>query len=84
MATDANGNVTSVTYQGNQDLAPTEIAQGVTLTAQVVGANPGASGPTASSPTAPPAPTFLTTSSPCAMTCSPPTPPLSPAPTGPN
>lgn len=45
LATDSDGNVTSVTYQGNQSVAESEIAEGVTLSAQVVGANSGGSGP---------------------------------------
>jgi flagellar hook-associated protein 3 FlgL len=45
MATDANGNVTSVTYQGNESVAESEIAEGVKLSAQTVGANTGGSGP---------------------------------------
>ncbi|MBI3874982.1 MAG: flagellar hook-associated protein FlgL [Verrucomicrobia bacterium] len=38
-ATDASGNITSVTYQGNQSLPVSEIAEGQTITAQVVGGN---------------------------------------------
>jgi len=45
LAQDANGFVTSVTYQGNQSLPQSEIAQGVTLSAQVVGANTTGAGP---------------------------------------
>ena len=43
-ATDTAGNVTSVTYQGNTDEAPTEIAQGVTVNAQIPGANASPTG----------------------------------------
>lgn len=45
IATDANGNVTSVTYQGNATLAESEIASGTTITAQVVGENTSGTGP---------------------------------------
>jgi flagellar hook-associated protein 3 FlgL len=45
LSTDANGLVTSVTYQGNSSVAVSEIAQGVTTTAQVVGANTSGTGP---------------------------------------
>jgi flagellar hook-associated protein 3 FlgL len=45
VATDVNGQVTGVTYQGNQNLALTEIAEGVTVTSQVPGANTTGSGP---------------------------------------
>ena len=45
LTTDANGQVTSVTYQGNTTLAESEIAEGVTLTGQVLGANSTGSGP---------------------------------------
>ncbi len=38
-AMDASGNVTAVEYHGNSDQALTEIAEGVTLSAQVPGAN---------------------------------------------
>jgi flagellar hook-associated protein 3 FlgL len=37
--------VTSVSYQGNQSVAESEIAEGVTMSAQIVGANSGGSGP---------------------------------------
>lgn len=37
--TDANGNVVSVAYNGNQGAPEVELAEGVTLTVQVVGAN---------------------------------------------
>jgi flagellar hook-associated protein 3 FlgL len=43
--TDANGRVTTVTYQGNTTLNEVEIAQGVTVTAQVAGVNTTGSGP---------------------------------------
>jgi flagellar hook-associated protein 3 FlgL len=45
MTTDANGRVTSVTYQGNQSLPSSQIAAGTTATAQVAGANATGSGP---------------------------------------
>jgi flagellar hook-associated protein 3 FlgL len=45
LSTDANGLVTSVSYQGNAEVALSEIAQGVTTTAQVVGANTSGNGP---------------------------------------
>ena len=45
LATDANGNVTSVTYQGNTTLAESEIASGVTLSAQAIGENTSGTGP---------------------------------------
>jgi flagellar hook-associated protein 3 FlgL len=45
MTTDANGNVTGVTYQGNQNVASTEIAAGLPFSAQVVGANTTGTGP---------------------------------------
>jgi flagellar hook-associated protein 3 FlgL len=44
-ATDASGNVTAVTYQGNSSVASVEIAPGNTLSAQTVGANTSGSGP---------------------------------------
>jgi flagellar hook-associated protein 3 FlgL len=43
--TDANGNVTSVTYQGNTNVAQTAIAQGTTLTSDTPGENNTGSGP---------------------------------------
>lgn len=43
--TDANGNVTAVTYQGNTSVAQTEIAQGTTTTIDTPGANTTGSGP---------------------------------------
>lgn len=45
VATDANGQVTGVTYQGNTALSEVEIAEGSTLTAQAIGANTSTSGP---------------------------------------
>jgi flagellar hook-associated protein 3 FlgL len=44
-ATDANGNVTSVTYQGNDSVPEAEIAAGATVSVQVPGANTSGSGP---------------------------------------
>ncbi len=44
-ATDPDGHVTGVTYQGNNSLAPTEIAEGVTVTSQLAGANTTGIGP---------------------------------------
>jgi flagellar hook-associated protein 3 FlgL len=43
--TDSNGNVTGVSYQGNTSVAQTEIAPGVTVSAQTLGANTSGSGP---------------------------------------
>ncbi len=43
-ATDGAGTVTSVSYLGNTDEAPIEIAQGVTVNAQIPGANAGPTG----------------------------------------
>ena len=45
MTTDANGNVTAVTYQGNTTLAESEIGSGITLSAQNVGENATGAGP---------------------------------------
>ncbi len=45
LATDAAGLATGVTYQGNTSLAETEIAEGLTLSTQAVGANTTGSGP---------------------------------------
>jgi flagellar hook-associated protein 3 FlgL len=45
LATDSDGNATSVSYQGNQSLAESEIAPGVTVSAQSIGANSTGSGP---------------------------------------
>jgi len=44
-ATDSNGNVTGVTYQGNTSIAGAEIAPGVTVSAQTLGANTTGTGP---------------------------------------
>jgi len=44
MTTDADGNVTGVTYQGNSSVADKEIASGVTVTADVPGANTSGTG----------------------------------------
>ena len=44
--TDANGNVTSVTYQGNASVPSAEIARGDTVSVQVPGANTTGTGPT--------------------------------------
>ena len=44
VTTDANGNVTGVTYSGNSSVNQTEIAPGVTVAADVPGANPSGSG----------------------------------------
>ena len=43
--TDANGNVTGVTYQGNDSVPAAEIAAGATVSVQVPGANTSGSGP---------------------------------------
>jgi flagellar hook-associated protein 3 FlgL len=43
--TNASGQVTSVTYQGNTNVAQSEIAEGVTVSAQTLGANTTGSGP---------------------------------------
>lgn len=45
LVTDANGTITGVTYQGNASQAESEIAPGVTLSVQVVGANTTGAGP---------------------------------------
>lgn len=45
LTTDAENNVTSVTYQGNVTLAESEIASGITLSAQSVGENNTGTGP---------------------------------------
>ncbi len=42
--TDANGNVTSVTYQGNESVNQSEVGAGVTVSAQLIGANTSGSG----------------------------------------
>ena len=44
-AEDSSGNVTSVTYQGNAEVPVNEIGEGVTATANVLGANTSGSGP---------------------------------------
>ena len=44
-ATDANGNVTGVTYQGNEAALSAEIAAGAPVAVQVPGANTSGSGP---------------------------------------
>ena len=46
VTTDSSGNVTGVTYQGNTTVRQAEVAEGVTLSTQTVGANTGGSGPT--------------------------------------
>ena len=43
--TDANGNVTGVTYQGNDSVPGAEIARGATVSVQVPGANTSGAGP---------------------------------------
>lgn len=43
--TDANGNITGVTYQGNTNVAQVEIAPNTTVSAQTLGANTTGSGP---------------------------------------
>ena len=43
--TDANGNVTAVSYQGNTNVAQTEIAQGTTLSVGTPGENTAGAGP---------------------------------------
>jgi flagellar hook-associated protein 3 FlgL len=44
VATDANGNITGVTYSGNSSVNQTEIASGVTVAVDVPGANTSGSG----------------------------------------
>ncbi len=44
LATDSNGVVTSVTYQGNETLAEHEVSEGVTVSTQVPGANSSGTG----------------------------------------
>ena len=44
VTTDANGNVTGVTYQGNSSINQTEIGPGVTISVTVPGANTSGSG----------------------------------------
>jgi flagellar hook-associated protein 3 FlgL len=46
VATDGNGQVTGVTYQGNTSVSSSEIATGATVSAQTLGANTTGSGPT--------------------------------------
>jgi len=43
--TDASGNVTAVTYQGNESVPSAEVAPGYSLSAQVPGANTSGNGP---------------------------------------
>lgn len=43
--TDGSGNVTGVAYQGNQSVPEAEIAPGITVSGQIVGANSTGSGP---------------------------------------
>ncbi len=45
VTTNADGNVTSVTYQGNSSVNQTEIAPGVTISAAVPGVNTSGTGP---------------------------------------
>ena len=45
LTTDANGQITAVTYGGNTETAESEIAQNVTLSSQTLGANSTGSGP---------------------------------------
>lgn len=45
VATNGSGQVTAVTYQGNASVAETEVTPGMTMSAQVVGANTSGSGP---------------------------------------
>jgi len=45
VATDANGHVTSVTYQGNTSVAQSAIGTGVTVSVDVPGANTSGTGP---------------------------------------
>ncbi len=45
LTTDGDGNVTGVTYQGNTTLPESEVASGITLTAQAVGENTSGAGP---------------------------------------
>jgi flagellar hook-associated protein 3 FlgL len=44
LATDANGNVTGVTYQGNASVTETEIGQNITVSVDVPGANSSGAG----------------------------------------
>lgn len=43
--TNGSGQVTAVTYQGNASVAETEVTEGMTMSAQAVGANTSRSGP---------------------------------------
>ena len=45
VSTDANGNITGVSYQGNASVPTAEIAAGATVSVQVPGANTSGSGP---------------------------------------
>ncbi|MFM1770682.1 MAG: hypothetical protein RJA22_3211 [Verrucomicrobiota bacterium] len=45
LATDANGNVTSVTYQGNESVAASEVAEGTTVSTGLIGVNSSGNGP---------------------------------------
>ena len=45
LSTNGTGQVTAVTYQGNASVAQSEVAENLTATAQVVGANTSGSGP---------------------------------------
>ncbi|HTI72309.1 MAG TPA: hypothetical protein VMF06_20210 [Candidatus Limnocylindria bacterium] len=45
VTTDANGNVTAVSYNGNTDQASSEVASGITLSAGTIGSNSTGSGP---------------------------------------
>jgi flagellar hook-associated protein 3 FlgL len=45
ITTDANGNVTAVTYQGNQSVSECEMAEGLTIGVRAVGANNTGNGP---------------------------------------
>ncbi len=45
VTTDVNGSVTGIAFQGNQSIANSEIADGVTLSAQTIGENTTGSGP---------------------------------------
>ncbi len=45
VSTNGSGQVTAVTYQGNASQAQTEVTEGMTMSAQAVGANTSGSGP---------------------------------------
>ena len=45
LSTNVTGEVTGVTYQGNEAVAESEVSEGATLSAQTVGANSGGTGP---------------------------------------